>query len=781
MAHVIHSLGAGGAEAVLVELARAAPSVGLRLIVIGLSDPLSGAGVHHSVVPQLWKLGATVYEMHSARYNPMLAVTLAKLFRKERVDVVHTHMKHADVVGGAAARLAHLPSVSTLHVIDVPTSALHQLRVRAAVLARRHLSSAVIAVSNAQRDWYGRYAGKDAPVVVLPNGVAEPVVGEDRAAVRAELGVPDDALLVLCLSLMRPEKGHADLLEAIRRLPDDTSLVVAMAGDGPLLNSIQSAVASDPVLRERSRVLGFRRDVSDLLTAADFVVQPSLEDALPTALISALACARPIVATRVGGIPDIVGSQCGVLVEAGRPAALSAAIAQMTATIRDRPATIDAMRQAARERYETRFSADSWVKKLRTIYERAIGAPAVPNTAAPRRRIALVEFPPAGGLFQFALQLGEALARAGSDVDLITGPSPELSSREPGCRLRSILPTWHPTAGADTPAWWRRARRGLRGGQLVVAWMVLLIYLRRARPDVVIWSEWRFPLDGWGVHMVRKALPNVVLGLVAHEPRPLVEQPGHQDIYKTSSTTSRGLATAHADLDVAFVLGESAKKTLTETWPITAPVYVIPHGDEGIFRSATVLGVETTGPVALSFGTITKYKGIDTLCDAWPRVRAHVPNAELVIAGALSADIDESALQAHVDGLAGVTLRAGYVPFTDVPSYFTRARCVVLPYKRSSQSGVAHLAHTLARPVVATRVGDIPSVVRDGVSGLLVAPYDSDALAGAIVALLTDRELAARMGNAGAQALAAGASWDEVAARLVHGLDDLEMTRKTVN
>ena len=105
VAHVIHSLGAGGAEAVLVELARAAPSAGLRLIVVGLSDPQSGTGVHHSVVPQLRKLGATVYEMHAARYNPMLVVTLAKIFRKESVDVVHTHMKHADVVGGAAADL----------------------------------------------------------------------------------------------------------------------------------------------------------------------------------------------------------------------------------------------------------------------------------------------------------------------------------------------------------------------------------------------------------------------------------------------------------------------------------------------------------------------------------------------------------------------------------------------------------------------------------------------------------------------------------------------------
>ncbi len=181
-------------------------------------------------------------------------------------------------------------------------------------------------------------------------------------------------------------------------------------------------------------------------------------------------------------------------------------------------------------------------------------------------------------------------------------------------------------------------------------------------------------------------------------------------------------------------------------------------------------GAETTGPVALSFGTITAYKGIDTLCLAWPSVRARVPDAQLVIAGSLSADIDEAALRAQVAALTGVSLQTGYVPVADVAGYFARARCVVLPYKRSSQSGVAHLAFTMGRPVVATRVGDIPAVVRDEVSGLLVPPDDPDALAEAMIRVLTDAELAASMGKAGAESLAESASWDEVADRFLRAL-----------
>ncbi|AQT82548.1 group 1 glycosyl transferase [Mycolicibacterium litorale] len=766
MGHVIHSLGSGGAEAVLVELARVAPRVAIRLVVVGLSDEQSDSGTDNRAVPQLRAQGVTVYEMHSGRYDATAVMRLAKVLRDEGVDIVHTHLKHADLVGGLAARMIGVPAVSTLHVIDIPTSRMHRARVKAAVLARRYLSSAVIALSSAQRRWYAQYAGAGAPIVVLPNGVVEPGVTRTRSEVRAELDVAEGDLLAVCASLMRPEKGHADLVEAVRLLPANTPLIVALAGDGPLLDEIRATVESDPLLAQRIRILGFRPDVPDLVAAADFVVQPSLEDALPTSLISALAGGRPIVATNVGGIPDIVGPGCGLLVEPANPAALSTAMAEMATTIRTDPEALAAIRRAARERYETLFSAEVWVQKLRTLYDRVLGGGPVGSA----RRIALVEFPPSGGLFQFSLQLGEALARAGETVELITGPSPELPSREPGCQVVSILPTWHPTAGADLPEVLRLARRVVRAGRHTAAWGVLLARLIRTRPGVVVWSAWRFPIDGWGVHAVRKVLPHAVLALVAHEPRPLVEQPGQDGLYKTSALMTRALGRAYGDLDVVFVLGESAKQVLSQTWPITAPVHVIPHGDEGIFDSADVPDVVVTGPVALSFGTVTAYKGVDTLLKAWPAVRARVADATLVIAGALGPDMDEKQLRAQIPAGAGVTLELGYVPVSDVASYFSAARCVVLPYKRSSQSGVAHLAYTLGRPVVATRVGDIPDVVRDGVSGLLVSPDDPNALAAALIRLLTDAELAAAMAKAGADSLAAGGSWDQIADQMLRAL-----------
>lgn len=388
VAHVIHSLGAGGAEAVLVEMASTAASVGIRPVVVALSEANTGSQMDGSVVLRLRDRGVTVHELQTARYNPVAVLTLAKLLREEQVDIVHTHLKHADVVGGAAARMAKLPSVSTLHVIDTPASWPARLRVRTAVLARRHLSTTVIALSRAQHDWYQRRAGAHAPLVVLPNGVAEPEVTRGRDAVRAEMGVSGTTLLAVCVSLMRPEKGHADLLESIRLLPEDLNVVVAMAGDGPLITTIRATVDADPALRQHTRILGFRSDVADLLSASDFVVHPSREDALPTALISALAAARPVVATDVGGIPDIVGPGCGVLVEAGDATALCAAIAQMAGTVRDGGPNLDAMRRAARRRYEERFSADAWLRGLRATYERAVSEASEPSRTGNERHTA---------------------------------------------------------------------------------------------------------------------------------------------------------------------------------------------------------------------------------------------------------------------------------------------------------------------------------------------------------------------------------------------------------
>ena len=379
VAHVIHSLGAGGAEAVLEHLAPAARAASIEVIVVGLSD-----AADNRTAQRLRAAGVTVHELHRGRYDLTAVLTVARLLRSERVDVVHTHLKHADVVGGLAARLVGCPAVSTLHLIEaVPAGRLGVARVRLAAAVRGRLMRTTIVLSRAQHRWYAAWAPHVTSLTIVPNGVAEPAPSRPRAGVRTELDVRPGQVLALTVSLMRPEKGHADLLQALRGIPLDVPLVVALAGDGPLEARIREQVVGDPLLRDRVRVLGFREDVDDLLAACDLVIHPSREDALPTALVSAIASRRAVVATDVGGIADIVGGGVGELVPSGVPRDLAAAV---TALVAD-PQRRQEQGERGRARYERDFSATVWAGRLREVYVEALQPPSAsrprPPAAAP--------------------------------------------------------------------------------------------------------------------------------------------------------------------------------------------------------------------------------------------------------------------------------------------------------------------------------------------------------------------------------------------------------------
>jgi glycosyltransferase involved in cell wall biosynthesis len=383
--------------------------------------------------------------------------------------------------------------------------------------------------------------------------------------------------------------------------------------------------------------------------------------------------------------------------------------------------------------------------------------------------VAFVEFTPSGGLFQFSAQLGEALAAGGDEVHLLTGADPELAPAHPDFHIRSVLRSWHPADQEVVHPVARKVRRAGRAGLRLFSWFQVLWHLRRLRPDVVIWSSWRFSMDALGVLAVDRLLPRAALTIVAHEPR--LRRRGDTIAERRGLVLDRALAGAWRAMDVVFVLGAEARAKVLECWEPSGPVVVIPHGDEAALRgSEPVPAVGSTAPVVLFFGGWTAYKGIDVLLDAVLAVRQEVPDARFVVAGAV-AGVDLPALQARAAEL-GVETRPGYVPKDQVATLFGAARVVAIPYRRATQSGVVHLAYTFERPVVATAVGDIPAVVEDGETGILVPPEDPDALARGLVTLLTDADRAERMGVAGAKWLATESSWAQVAAA-VHGAVDV--------
>lgn len=362
VAHLIHSLGPGGAESVLVELAGVAETADLQLHVIALSP--TPRPVH---AESLRALGIPVTELELGRWDPRAVPQAVTALRAFRPHVIHTHLKHADLVGAVAGAVLRVPVVSTLHIVeDAPEGALGRYKRSAGLVVRRRSAARTIALSSRQREWYRELTGSEDGLVVLPNGVADPGLADRdrRERMRRELGAVDGRPLIASASLMRPEKGHALLLDAVAALPEGVDPVVALAGDGALRESLESRVAADPVLRHRVHFLGYRDDVPDLLAAADLVLHTSLADALPTTLMQALAVGVPVVGSRVGGIPDIIGSDAGVLVET-EPADVAAGVARL---LRDDELRA-AMGTAGRARFLEVFEATGWARRLRALYD----------------------------------------------------------------------------------------------------------------------------------------------------------------------------------------------------------------------------------------------------------------------------------------------------------------------------------------------------------------------------------------------------------------------------
>lgn len=356
--HVIHDLRRGGAEHVLVDLAGVARDAGIDLSVVSLLPTQGMAYADDLVAAGVDVVGLDLRGWWDPRAGTRMRAALAHL----RPDVVHTHLKHADVIGGRAAARLQIPHVSTLHVIEDRAGRVETWKRDLALRSRTATASLTIAVSEAQRQWYLDLSGADpATVVTIHNGVPDPgpVDAGARVALRSELGVPEHAVMGVMVAVMRPGKGHDTLLRAMPAVTNP-SVVLVLVGDGVERGWLEERAGDDP----RIRFAGFREDVAAVLGAADFVVHPSEADALPTALVHALAASLPVIASRVGGIPEIVTDDSGILIEAGDAEGLAAAIDRLA----DAADTRRWMGKRGRERYDAGFRAERWATRLTDAY-----------------------------------------------------------------------------------------------------------------------------------------------------------------------------------------------------------------------------------------------------------------------------------------------------------------------------------------------------------------------------------------------------------------------------
>ena len=366
---VIDNLSCGGAELLLAEFAGPARAEGIDLSVGYLTDDLGDEALRRlrqvGVEPELVPVSSMVSLQDLNRLRRHLAGVAP--------DIVHSHLGTSDCLGAVASRLVGVPVVSTLHQAEwVSRSRRGSARLRLAALARRRCAARIIAVSESARRAY-LATGWDAPqrVTVVHNGVAGEAAPGSGRAVRRELGIAPDAPVVAMVSTLRPEKCHEVALAALpalrARFPD-VRLVVA--GDGPTrprLEELARGVGGDAVI-----ITGHRDDVMAVLDAADVLLHPSRIEAFPTVLLEAMAASVPIVATAVGGIPEIMRDGDGglLLQPPPDPARLVDALEHLLGD----PDLRRRMGAAGRERFEGTFTLDRWVRQTRTVYDSVLAA-----------------------------------------------------------------------------------------------------------------------------------------------------------------------------------------------------------------------------------------------------------------------------------------------------------------------------------------------------------------------------------------------------------------------
>jgi glycosyltransferase involved in cell wall biosynthesis len=346
------------------------PLAGWRVAVV-LATSTGGVGTHvRSVLPELHASGVEVAVCGPAATDRLfgfsgagasfraveISAGLAPLADARAVaglraaagdaDVVHAHGLRAGLVAALARRLggARVPLVVTLHNALPEGGGLRRRVLQAAERATVRSAELVLAASEELADNARRLGARDvrtAPVSAPPL----PPPTRSSAAVRAELGLDDERPLVVAVGRLHPQKGYDTLLLAAARWATElpTPPLVVIAGDGPLHDSLATTIRDE---RLPVTLLGRRDDVADLLAAADVCVLPSRWEARSLTAQEALRSGTALVATRTGGLPELLGD-AAELVPVGDAAALVEAVVRVLTDDAHRARLIEAGRRQA--------------------------------------------------------------------------------------------------------------------------------------------------------------------------------------------------------------------------------------------------------------------------------------------------------------------------------------------------------------------------------------------------------------------------------------------------
>lgn len=357
--YAIETSGPGGAEKMLINLVESLDKDAFRPLICLLArgwlfDRLRALGYEPLVIP----LGHTPDIAWLRR--------AASVLRAENVRLMHAHEFYMNAYCAMLSRLTGVPCVTTVHGKNYYTDKWYR-RTLYRMVSRY---STMIAVSDGIRHFLSERVGvSNQRLTTIRNGIDIATFAPTpnaRSAARHTLGLSPHQPVIGCLGNLYQVKGHTYLIQAAavicRRYQD---AVFLFAGRGKMLDILQQQ-ATELGIARNVRFLGFRDDTPALLAAMDIFVLPSLSEGLPLSLLEAMAANTPVVASRVGGIPEVIShEQNGLLVE---PADANA-LAQHILRLLDNPALASALAARAKTDVTAHYSVSTMTARYQALYE----------------------------------------------------------------------------------------------------------------------------------------------------------------------------------------------------------------------------------------------------------------------------------------------------------------------------------------------------------------------------------------------------------------------------
>jgi len=357
-----------GAEGVILQIIKNIDKSRFQSVVASFQDP------HVEVIPLLKEaeqIGIPAELINPfGRYDIVTsAIWLKKLFKKHNTHILHCHEYKSDIIGYIATRKTDVHLISTQHLWAGEALRAKIYEYLDSIAIKSRAFEKIVTVSKDIKNTLVRRGIKEGRIVVIPNGidVYKYDAFVDEIKVKNSLNIANYNTVVCCVGRLSPQKGHYFLLNAAKEvIKTNQKVIFLLVGDGPLKKDLEK---QSLILGINKKVLftGYRDDIKDLLRISSLFVMPSLSEGTPMALLEAMASGKAVVATNVGGIPEIIRDGfSGILV---KPKDIKGMVESIISLLNDEKMAKD-FGKNAKACIKSKYSAEAMTRKYEDLYER---------------------------------------------------------------------------------------------------------------------------------------------------------------------------------------------------------------------------------------------------------------------------------------------------------------------------------------------------------------------------------------------------------------------------